>query len=283
MGRIYAINGGEPKNLAYAIEEHYRPNYSGGSLPETLVGAIVGIADKIDSICGCFSAGLIPTGTSDPYALRRQGIGIIQIIIDKGFSFSLRALVEKSLTLFDTKMTGEANDSADKIYAFLQSRMSHLLTEQGYSRDVISAVIGVSVDIVPDVWSRTRALERLKAAPDFEPLAVAFKRVVNIIKKSGHEVNVKGIAGVNEKLFEHECESALFASYRNVKDRVLKNLENGAFDQALLDISALKKPVDAFFDGVLVMAEDLNIRNNRLALLGCISDLFDLFADFSKI
>lgn len=283
MGRIYAIKGGEPENLAFAIEEHYRPNYSGGSLPETLVGAIVGIADKIDSICGCFSAGLIPTGASDPYALRRQGIGIIQIIIDKGFSFSLRALVEKSLTLFDTKRTGGANDSADKIYGFLQNRMSHIMAEQGYSRDVISAVIIVASDIVPDVWSRTKALEKMKAAPDFEPLAIAFKRVVNIIKKSGHEVSVKGIDGVNDKLFEHECESALLASYRNVKEMVLKNIENGAFDQALLDIAALKKPVDAFFDGVLVMAEDINIRNNRLALLGCISDLFDLFADFSKI
>lgn len=283
MGRIYAINSGEPKNLAFAIEEHYRPNYSGGSLPETLVGAIVGIADKIDSICGCFSAGLIPTGASDPYALRRQGIGIIQIIMDKNFSFSLRALVKKSLALFDTKMTGELTDCEEKIYGFLKSRISHLLAEQGYSRDVISAVIGTSVNIVPDVWSRTKALEKLKAAPDFEPLAIAFKRVVNIIKKSGHEVSVKGIAGVNEKLFEHECEQALLASYRNVNYRVLKNLENGAFDKALLDIASLKKPVDAFFDGVLIMAEDINIKNNRLALLGCISDLFNLFADFSKI
>lgn len=283
MGRIYAINGGEPENVALAIEEHYRPNYSGGSLPETLVGAIVGIADKIDSICGCFSAGLIPTGASDPYALRRQGIGIIQIIIDRGFSFSLRALVERSMALFDTKMGSEANDSADRIYGFLQSRMSHILAEQGYSKDVVSAVIGVSSDIVPDVWSRTNALERMKAEPDFEPLAIAFKRVVNIIKKSGHEVSVRGIDGVNEKLFEHECESALFASYRNVKEMVLQDLKKGAFEKALLDIAALKKPVDSFFDGVLVMAEDIKIRNNRLALLGCISDLFDLFADFSKI
>ncbi|MFO7666910.1 MAG: glycine--tRNA ligase subunit beta [Desulfobacterales bacterium] len=283
MGKIYAINGGEPENLALAIEEHYRPTYSGGSLPETLVGAIVGIADKIDSICGCFSAGLIPTGASDPYALRRQGIGIIQIVIDKGFSFSLRALVEKSMTLFDSKMAGEANESVEKVCDFLQSRMSHLLAEQGYSRDVISAVMGSSVNIVPDVWSRTKALERLKTAPDFDPLAIAFKRVVNIIKKSGHEISVKGIDGVNEKLFEHECESALFSSYRNVRGMVLKNLEIGNFDQALLDIASLKKPVDEFFDGVLVMAEDINIRNNRLALLGCISDLFDLFADFSKI
>ena len=283
MGRIYAMNAGEERKVALAIEEHYRPAYSGGPLPETLVGAIVGIADKIDSICGCFSAGLIPTGASDPYALRRQGIGIIQIMLEKKFSFSLKALIEKSLLLFEIKNTNEREKTADKIYNFLQSRMSHLLAEQGYSKDVVSAVVNVSVDHVPNVWNRAGALEKLKAAPDFEPLAVAFKRVVNIIRKSAPESAAGNMGGVDERLFEKECESALFAAYRDVKRRVSDNLEKGAFEQALLDIASLKNPVDAFFEGVLVMADDKNIRNNRLALLGAISGLFALFADFSKI
>lgn len=283
MGRIYAMNAGEERKVALAIEEHYRPSCSGGSLPETTVGAIVGIADKIDSICGCFSAGLIPTGASDPYALRRQGIGIIQIMLEKKFSFSLKLLIEKSLLLFEIKNTNERENTADKIYNFLQSRMSHLLAEQGYSKDVISAVVNVSIDHVPNVWNRTGALEKLKAAPDFEPLAVAFKRVVNIIRKSAPESAAGNMGGVDERLFEKECESALFAAYRNVKRRVSDNLEKGAFEQALLDIASLKNPVDAFFEGVLVMSDDKDIRNNRLALLGSISGLFALFADFSKI
>lgn len=283
MGRIYAANAGEEKNVAIAVEEHYKPSFSGGSLPETTVGAIVGIADKIDSICGCFSAGLIPTGASDPYALRRQGIGIIQIMLEKKFMFSLKALIEKSLLLFQIKDINEMNNSADKIYNFLQSRMSHLLVEQGYSKDVVSAVVSVSVDHVPDVWNRTGALEKLKAAPDFEPLAIAFKRVVNIIKKSAPESAACNMGGVDEKLFEKECESELYAAYRDVKSRVSDNLQKGDFEQALLDIALLKNPVDAFFEGVLVMADDEKIRNNRLALLGAVSGLFALFADFSKI
>lgn len=282
MGRIYALNAGEEKNVALAIEEHYRPTYSGGELPKTVVGAIVGIADKIDSICGCFSAGLIPTGASDPYALRRQGIGIIQIMLDKGFSFSLRSLIEKSLALFEIKDAVEVIGTADNISGFLQSRISHLLTEEGYSKNVVSAIVSISANHVPDVWKRSRALEKLKAAPDFEQLAIAFKRVVNIIKKSAPE-NAGCKTDVNERLFEKECESALFAKYKDIKMRVTDNLEKGAYEQALLDIASLKVSVDDFFDGVLVMAEDENIRNNRIALLRSISDLFALFADFSKL
>lgn len=283
MGRIYAMNAGEERNVALAIEEHYRPTFSGGPLPETPIGAIVGIADKIDSICGCFSAGLIPTGASDPYALRRQGIGIIQIMLDKKFSFSLKVLIEKTLSLFETGNADEVKKTADKIYGFLQSRMSHLLVEQGYSKDVVSAIVSISVDHVPDVWNRARALEKLKSAPDFEPLAVAFKRIVNIIRKSAPNCAPGNIGDVDERLFEKECESSLFAAYMDVKSKVSVNLDNGDFEKALIDIASLRNSVDAFFEGVLVMADDKNIRNNRLALLGSISGLFALFADFSKI
>jgi glycyl-tRNA synthetase beta chain len=283
MGRIYAMNAGEERDVAVAVEEHYRPVYSGGILPETTAGGIVGIADKIDSICGCFSAGLIPTGASDPYALRRQGIGIIQIMLDKKFSFSLKALIEKSLLLFEIDNMGEIRENADKVYGFIQNRISHLLVEHGYSKDVVSAVINVSVDNIPDVWNRTRALQKLKSAPDFEPLAVVFKRVVNIIKKSSPEGIDKCYPVVDERLFEKECESALFTAYKDVEIKVSDNLKKGDFEKALLDIASLKNYIDTFFEGVLVMAEDGKIRNNRLALLGSISGLFALFADFSKI
>lgn len=279
MGRVYAGLDREPESVAKAVEEHYRPTYSGGALPETEVGAVTAIADKMDSICGCFSVGLQPTGASDPYALRRQGIGIVQIMLDKSFTFSLLGLIRKSAALFagdDTQKTGE---TAQAVYAFFQSRMVNLLAEEGYSKDVILAVTEVSVDHVPNVWNRVKALEKLKADPDFEPLAVAFKRVVNIIRKAGYSV-----AGeVDEKLFSHESESALLTAYRSLEQKVAQDLSEGRFEQALHDIASIRPTVDAFFDDVMVMAQDQKVRDNRLMMLKAVANLFENFADFSKI
>jgi len=285
MGRVYAKQTKEPGSIPAAIEEHYRPTYSGGPLPETHTGALLSIADKIDSICGCFSIGLIPTGASDPYALRRQGIGIVQIILDKGFLFSIRKIIEKSLNLFSNKDNSEYNKTVDKVYTFLKNRIMHLLTEEGFSKDVVAAVVDVSVDNVPEVWSKVDALEKLKSAPDFEPLAIAFKRVVNIFKKAGSEnIKTDNEAGVvKENLFEHESEISLFTAYKEVKQKVEGHMKERHFEKAFHDIASLRNPVDAFFEGVLVMAEDSKIRNNRLALLGDIASLFEKLADFSKI
>jgi len=279
MGRIYALNAGESDNTAYAIEEHYRPTYSGGPLPETLTGSILSIADKIDSICGCFVAGLIPTGTSDPYALRRQGIGIVQIMLSNNFSFSLLEMIEKSIKLFSQKTDQKFKKIIDDIYSFLKSRIAHILAEEGFSKDIISAVISVSADHIPNIWNRTRALEKLKTKPDFEPLSIAFKRAVNIIKKA----ELPKSKDVDENLFQDKCETALFEVYKKVNKKVLDDLDKGLFDHALYDIASLRNVVDDFFDGVLVMADNKDLRENRLALLINIADMFGMFADFSKI
>ena len=243
------------------------------------MGAILSIADKIDSISGCFSAGLIPTGASDPYALRRQGIGIVQILKDKGFSFSLRELIQNSAAQFGKKNTQENADLVENVFGFLQNRIAHLLAEDGYSKDTIAAVLNVSCDNIPQTWSRVGALEKLKAKPDFEPLAVAFKRVVNIIKKADDFQ----AAGVDQKMFQHESEPALLAAYEAVKKKVADNLKKDLFDQALVEIASLREAVDAFFEGVMVMTDDMAMRQNRLALLGLIAALFGGFADFSKL
>ncbi len=279
MGRVYASIAKEPANVAAAIEEHYRPIYSGGELPKTTAGAVLGIADKIDNICGFFSVGLVPTGASDPYALRRQGLGIIQIMLEKDFSFSLRAVIEKSIKLYNIKGAKNIREIADNVNTFILNRMTHQLAEDGFSKDVIASVVSVSGDNVPDLWNRAKALQDLKTAPDFEPLAVAFKRVVNIIKKA----KAFKAKPVNNSLFEHDSESELFSAYEDVKNRVADNLVKGEFGQALHEIASLRDTVDAFFDGVLVMAKNTKIRNNRLALLRHIADLFETIADFSKI
>ncbi len=283
MGRIYAQKANETAEVAAAIEEHYQPVRSGGKLPETLVGSILAIADKIDSICGCFSVGLIPSGASDPYALRRQGIGIVQIILQKGFAFSLPDLIDQALSLFGDTGSQQMRSTAQSVYTFLQNRMVHLLAEEGYLRDVIAAVVSVSADYVHDVWNRVKALEHLKTLPDFEPLAVAFKRVVNIIKQAEKSEIENAARNVDESLFQHPSESKLFSDYQKVKQMVAEDLANGSFDKALINIASLRDAVDAFFEGVLVMSEDLRIRRNRLALLSHIAALFGGFADFSKI
>jgi glycyl-tRNA synthetase beta chain len=282
MGKVYALNAGEPEAVAFAIEEHYRPTHSGGSLPESSGGAILSIADKIDTICGCFRVGLLPTGASDPYALRRQGIGIIQIMLVNKYSFSLRQLIEASVALFMGKKGDEFVKVVEKIYGFLRDRISYLLSDEGFSKDVIAAVVSVSVNHVPHVWKRVQALQALKLEQDFEPLTIAFKRVVNILKQARYN-DSRDENDVDTDLFEHACEHDLLKAFHRVNQIVSENLAEGLFDKALLNIASLREPVDAFFDGVLVMTEDPKIRVNRLRLLGRINKLFGRFADFSKI
>jgi glycyl-tRNA synthetase beta chain len=279
MGRVYATVAGENSAVSSAIEEHYRPTHSGGTLPGTVTGALLSIADKLDSICGCFSVGLIPTGAADPYALRRQAIGIIQIMLHNDFSFSLKSLLKFGIEQFGDKVERSVADITEQIHVFLQRRITGLLVDEGFSKDVVAAVTSVSVDPIPNVWKRVQALEKLKGAADFEPLAVAFKRVANIMKKSGQAAGDT----VDQGLFEDAAEKELYATVQAVKQEVGDCLENGSFETALIKIASLRPGVDAFFDEVLVMAKDESLRNNRLALLGTISGLFGLFADFTKI
>ncbi len=279
MGRVYASAKGEPPEVASAIEEHYRPVRSGGDLPEGEVGAVLAIADKIDSITGCFSVGLVPTGAADPYALRRQGIGIVQIMLRRGFSFSLKDLIAQSAAMFAEKTDRQPSETAADVYRFLQNRTAHLLAEEGFGKDTIAAVLAVSADNIPDVWNRVQALDGLRKAPDFEPLAAAFKRVGNIIRQAETTAEDR----VDAALFDHESERALFEAFGRVAADVEEHLREGNLDQALRQIASLRGPVDAFFDGVMVLTEDLRIRKNRLALLTAIAGLFEQFADFSRI
>jgi glycyl-tRNA synthetase beta chain len=279
MGRIYAQVAGEKPDVATAIEEHYRPTHSGGKLPGTETGALLSIAEKIDSICGCFSVGLIPTGAADPYALRRQGIGILQIMRSRKISVSLPDLVSKGVSLFADKCTESPDQIADRLLTFLKNRLSRLLADEGISKDVVAAVISASADRIPDVENRAEALEKLKGNADFEPLAAAFKRVENILRKSAETDTAK----VAPSLFENASETALYEKSETVKDQVDRLIAQGNLDSALSTIATLRNPVDTFFDDVMVMAENEDIRRNRLALLATISAIFGQIADFSQI
>jgi glycyl-tRNA synthetase beta chain len=276
MGRIYAAAAGEDDAVAVAVEEHYRPTHSGGELPKTETGALLAIADKLDTICGCFKVGLIPTGASDPYALRRQAIGVVQTMLAHQLTFSLSDAIAWSLEYFKSD---DATSVAAEIQTFFRNRIARILADEGYAKDTVAAVVDVSIEHIPNVWERAAALQALKGAADFEPLAVAFKRAVNILRKAELAEDIR----LNPSLFQDPAETNLHEAYRAVKDKVDQALGGSDYKTALRTIATLRMPVDQFFDGVMVMADDLDLRRNRLALLKAIADLFTHIADFSKI
>jgi glycyl-tRNA synthetase beta chain len=278
IGRAYAIRAGENADVADAIEQHYRPVQSGGQLPENPTAALLAIADKLDTICGCFSVGLIPTGGADPYALRRLGIGIIQIIQAEKLSLSLAALIEKGLAGFVSDTAKQAA-LADQVLTFLQNRMVNIMTDQGFSREAVNSALAASFDNIPDVNLRVKALDTLRKEPDFEPLAVTFKRVENIQKKAD-KIQVQK---VDTALFEHAAETNLFEACTQVAATVESLIKKGEYTGALTQIATLRPLVDTFFDDVMVFADDAAIKNNRIALLASVSGLFNNIADFSII
>lgn len=276
MGREYALLEGEDPRVAKAIYEHYLPTQAGGELPTDNVGAFVSIADKIDTLCGCFGVGLIPTGTADPYALRRNAIGILSIILDRGYRLCLPELVDGSLALLEKKLERPIAAVTAEVLEFIRLRFFNMLTAKGHPQDVVDAVLSASFDDPIDALERVKALAELKGQADFEPLAVAFKRVVNIIKG--------GVpASADPDLFQEPCEGELLRAAEKARKEVADKVQAGDYPAALRTIAALRGPVDAFFDGVMVMAEEEAVRTNRLALLTAVARLFEGIADFARI
>jgi len=276
MGREYARLEGEDPRVCKAIHEHYLPIQAGGELPSDSIGAFVSLADKIDTICGCFGVGLIPTGTADPYALRRNAIGILNIVLDRDLRLSVAELVDRSLALLEPKLQRPMDEVRRDVIEFIRLRFFNMLTGQGFAHDVVDAVLAEAFNDPVDALQRVKALAEMKQRQDFDALAVAFKRVVNIIK-GGVD------SAVRVELFEAACEKDLAEAVSNVSNQVQRQVENGDYAGALQSIAGLRAPVDAFFEGVMVMAEDEAVRNNRLALLTSVARLFQGIADFSRI
>lgn len=275
MGREYALLQGEDGEVAAAIAEHYLPTQAGGELPASDIGAFVSVADKLDTICGCFGVGLIPTGSADPYALRRSALGIINIILDKGYPVSLRSLVDKALDLLAAKLTRKREEVFADVMNFFLGRFVNLMADR-YPADVVDAVVAVSFEDLVRAAAKIKALAEFKGRPDFEPLAVAFKRVCNIVKEPVE-------ASVDEQLFRDGAETELHRAYQSVAGAVTAKVAGEDYLAALTEIAALKGTVDDFFDKVMVMAEDERVRTNRLALLQEVKGLFRDIADFAKI
>ena len=276
MGREYALLAGEEPLVARAIYEHYLPVSTAGALPETDEGAVVSIADKMDSITGFFGVNLMPTGVADPYALRRQALGIINIILARRYGLPLDALIEKSLLNLGERLKRPPEEVKSDILAFFKSRFENQLISQEHPYDVVDAVLSINAtDLVRSI-NKIEALEAVRGDAGFEPLAVAFKRVGNIIK------DFQG-GSVDPGLLENGVEQNLYNAYIEVRERVKSFIDNGEYLSSLREIARLRRPVDDFFDSVLVMAENEKIRFNRLSLLEAISSIFRQIADFSKI
>jgi glycyl-tRNA synthetase beta chain len=277
VGREYARLSKERPEVAEAIYEHYLPGFAGDRLPSSPIGDIVSIADKMDTIVGCFGVGLLPTGTADPFGLRRQALGIIRIILEKKYSISLRGLIEESEKQLKEKMERPGQQVKDEVLEFFRVRYQNFLLDKEYPFDVTDAVLSISFDELLDVQGRMDALRKAKGWKDFESIVIAFKRAMNILKGSPPKREI------NLSLFVEPAEQSLYQSFLNAKERIDQHLGKRDYPSALLEMTQMKKPIDEFFEGVMVMVEDEAIRDNRLALLDDIGKLFLRIADFSKL
>ena len=291
MGKYYSLTSKEKRTVANAVEEQYMPLTRTGELPRTKTGALLSIVDKTDNICSCFIADLAPTGSSDPYALRRQTLGIIRIAIEKKLDISLSTLLERGIRLVLNSMDaqkardGKLSEEELKvnILAFFSERFRNLMTESGYERNVVESVISAGFDNPLDACRRINALGKFAKRKDFEALATGFKRVFNIAK-------TRPSSPLDKKLFKQKEEKDLYRAFTKTQTAVLKKLADSEkaarqsdYLKALESIKTLSAPIDRFFDAVMVMDKNKKIRDNRLALLNEIKDLFFMIADFSKI
>ncbi|MBE9528504.1 MAG: glycine--tRNA ligase subunit beta, partial [Proteobacteria bacterium] len=290
MGGVYAARSEETLDVSRAIVEHYLPTASGGALPESIPGAIVSIADKLDTIVGCFAVGLIPTGTQDPYALRRQALGIIAILSNSDIDVPLDKMVAHAATLLTDKIEvspvkkGDAiaDDSGKnpveevtaKVLEFFKERLRNTLLGDGLAFDSIDSVLSAPWYDISDATRRIRAIEKFKAHPSCSDLVVAFKRVSNILKKAGSATVEPDAA-----LFVEDEERALYEISQKVAPRIAEHSKAGDYSSLLESLASIKERTDAFFDNVMVMAEDEAVRTNRLALLGSVRSLYSSIAD----
>ena len=276
IGGYYADHSGEDPEVGLAIKEHYRPAFSGDSPPSNPVGSIVSIADKLDTILGCIGAGLLPSGSEDPYGLRRHSLGIIQIIISQNWQVSLDALIQKGINLLKDKTKLTSDEIHMHTQILFSQRYKTILTGEEYPYDAIDAVLSANIDSLVDVRQKVVALSDLKKQPYFEPLAITFRRVVSIL-------NDESDGDIQTSLLSEPAEKKLYDEYRRVKEPVENHLSKKQFPQALEKIVEIKETVDEFFAHIMVMTKEDELRKNRLRLLKHISLLFSNIADFSKI
>ncbi|CAM3116728.1 glycine--tRNA ligase subunit beta [Paenibacillus lupini] len=280
MGEDYARKAGESELVAKAINEHYQPRFAGDRAPASVVGAIVSLADKMDTIAGCFSIGIIPTGSQDPYALRRQASGIVQIILAQGLDLKLTDLFDAALAVHTERGMKRGEDEIRKdLNDFFALRVKNVLSEQANRYDVVDAVMATGFNDLRITVERASLINELTSGnerSEFKLTIDAFNRVCNLASKAESRV-------VNPSLFEEAAEVALYEQWQKAHPAVASAIAEGDIASALANLSSLKEAITAYFDSVMVMAKDDAVRNNRLASLAVIADDITAIADFSKL
>jgi glycyl-tRNA synthetase beta chain len=275
MGRQYALLSGEGPQVADAILEHYLPRFAGDKLPDTIDGVCVGIADRIDTITGCFFIGLVPSGSEDPYGLRRQSAAVLNMLQERGLRLPLGSLISESCKGYALKKNDKLKIESD-VLDFFRQRLAGILSSEGFRSDVVDAALSVGFDDPLIAREKVRALDGLRTSEDYQPLVTALKRAGNILPK-------KFEGAIKKSLLKLDAEKALYAAYSEIRDRAGEKTAKLDYRGALADIASLRKPVDAFFDTVMVMDKDAEVKATRLALLAGITGLFSKIADFSRL
>ncbi|MEP6790522.1 MAG: glycine--tRNA ligase subunit beta [Ramlibacter sp.] len=274
MGNYYARHDGLGGDVAEAIEDHYKPRFAGDTLPRNATGLAVALADKLETLVGMFGIGQLPTGDRDPFALRRHALGIVRMLSERNLPLDLDELLRDAADAFGESITDASVALADFIY----ERFSGLLREQGYSAQEIDAVLALRPQRLGDVAKRLAAVRAFAALPEAPALAAANKRISNILKKAD-----KADAHVSEVLLKEEAEKTLFAAMKEVAPKASAQFESGDYAASLQTLAALRAPVDAFFDGVMVNAEEADLRLNRLGLLATLHAAMNRVADLSRL
>lgn len=278
IGEEYARMEGYAEEICSAIREHYLPIRAGGQIPTSKIGAVVGCADRLDTIAGCFTIGLEPSGSADPFALRRHSLAIIRIMEDMGWDLSLRKFIEKALVILREEIKFDTDQVFARIIEFFRERYKQMMLRSDYESDLIEAVISVEFDRINQLGQRMDQLKRfVLESEEFQALALMFKRVTNILKKQEKPFDV------DPALFKETIESSLWETYQVLKEDIYQCLERRDYYQALSLMARLRKPVDEFFDGAeILIKDDQALRENRVGLLQHLSRLFLKVADLSK-
>ena len=275
MGAYYALNDGLPDTVAHAIEDHYKPRFAGDQLPRDNVGLVVALADKLETLVGMFGIGNLPTGDRDPFALRRHALGIIRMLVEKALPLELGQLIARAVPVFGDKI----QDPAAALQDFFYDRLAVSLREQGYSAQEVDAVLALRPQRLSDVAQRLAAVRAFAALPEAPALAAANKRVGNILKKAETAVQPQ----VNATLLQEAAEKDLYAALQTIAAQAQQQLQAGDTTAHLQTLAALRAPVDAFFEHVMVNADDVALKNNRLGLLASLHQSMNQVADLARL
>ncbi len=277
MGRYYAEHDGEDPQVARALDDYYKPRFAGDDLPDDIISQALALADRLDTLLGIFAIGQIPTGDKDPFALRRAGLGVLRILIEKQLDLDLRDLLQQAAKNFDKSI--KAGTTIDALIAFILERLRAYYRDQKIRPDVLDAVTSNHPTRPLDIEQRLKAVNHFRQLEEAKSLAAANKRIGNILKKIDGKLPDK----INSKLLQDSAEIQLFEKLTGLQQQVTEQVNNGEYQKALSQLASLRQPVDNFFDSVMVMVDDDKLRNNRVALLNNLHQLFLKIADISKL